>query len=42
MGFTGRVGSKTGLHHDYHDNIYVLVSGKKEFIIGCPVEADTL
>ncbi len=28
---TGAAGSSTGLHHDYHDNLYILLRGKKRF-----------
>ncbi|KRX05648.1 hypothetical protein PPERSA_09788 [Pseudocohnilembus persalinus] len=42
MGFSGEKGSSTGLHFDYHDNIYVLVKGKKKFTISCPVNVQEL
>ncbi len=39
MGFAGEKGSSTGLHHDYHDNIYIVMKGKKKirnlFSFGC-------
>ena len=28
--------SKTPLHHDYHDNLYYLVKGRKEFRLYSP------
>jgi hypothetical protein len=31
-----RKGSSSNLHHDYHDNLYVLLSGRKRFTISCP------
>jgi len=31
--------SRTGLHHDYHDNLYVLLKGKKKFRIWSPSHA---
>ena len=32
-------GSSSGLHHDYHDNIYVLVRGRKRFRLFSPADA---
>lgn len=33
MGYTKpkKGGSSSGLHHDFHDNLYVLLRGKKTF-----------
>lgn len=31
MGHTKSGGSSSGLHHDFHDNLYVLLRGKKTF-----------
>eukprot|EP01127_Copromyxa_protea_P019879 TRINITY_DN6540_c0_g1_i2.p1 TRINITY_DN6540_c0_g1~~TRINITY_DN6540_c0_g1_i2.p1 ORF type:complete len:573 (+),score=174.60 TRINITY_DN6540_c0_g1_i2:630-2348(+) len=31
-----------GLHHDFHDNLYVLVKGKKRFTIAAPSDAPYL
>lgn len=42
MGFSGKDGSSTGLHLDYHDNIYVVLKGKKKFEIYSPDSADRL
>lgn len=42
MGFSGDKGSSTGLHHDYHDNIYILMKGKKKFEIYSPADAEKL
>eukprot|EP00438_Fugacium_kawagutii_P006995 Skav233392 [mRNA] locus=scaffold1038:208791:209873:+ [translate_table: standard] len=36
------VGSSSGLHHDFHDNIYVLLRGKKEFRLFSPRCLDVL
>ena len=35
-------GSSTGLHHDYHDNLYVLLRGKKRFRLYPPSLADRM
>jgi hypothetical protein len=32
-------GSSSGLHHDYHDNLYVLVHGSKHFRLFSPADA---
>ncbi|KAF1318676.1 putative Ion channel, partial [Globisporangium splendens] len=32
-------GSSSGLHHDYHDNLYILLRGKKRFRLYSPVDA---
>lgn len=37
-----RNGSSSGLHHDYHDNLYVLVRGKKRFRLYSPDQAEDL
>jgi len=29
-------GSSSGLHHDYHDNLYILLSGRKRFVLYPP------
>lgn len=31
MGYSSMKGSSSGLHHDFHDNLYVLLRGKKTF-----------
>lgn len=33
-------GSSTGLHHDHHDNFYMLLQGKKRFTLFPPSEID--
>ena len=38
MGNT-KQGSSSGLHHDYHDNLYVLLRGKKRFRLFSPSDA---
>jgi hypothetical protein len=30
-GATGAGGSSSGLHHDYHDNLYIVIKGRKRF-----------
>ena len=32
-------GSSSGLHHDYHDNLYILLRGKKRFRLWPPYTA---
>jgi hypothetical protein len=32
-------GSSSGLHHDFHDNLYVLLRGKKRFRLFSPLDA---
>lgn len=39
-GITGY--STSGLHHDFHDNLYVMVKGKKYFRIFSPMVAELL
>ena len=41
MGYT-KDGSSTGLHFDYHDNLYILLRGKKKFRLYCPQDAQYL
>jgi hypothetical protein len=38
MGMADGSSSSSGLHHDFHDNFYLLVSGKKEFRLYAPSE----
>jgi hypothetical protein len=33
----GLSGKSSGLHHDFHDNLYMLLSGRKRFLIWPPV-----
>lgn len=35
-------GSSTGLHHDFHDNLYVLLRGRKRFRLYSPNMADLM
>jgi len=35
-GATGPEGSSSGLHHDFHDNFYVLHAGRKQFVLYPP------
>ena len=35
-------GSSSGLHHDFHDNLYCVVSGRKKFDLFAPSEAENL
>eukprot|EP00903_Cladosiphon_okamuranus_P005482 g5466.t2 len=39
MGHTKSGGSSSGLHHDFHDNLYVLLRGKKTFRLFSPADA---
>jgi hypothetical protein len=32
-------GSSSGLHHDFHDNLYVLLAGRKRFRLWPPSAA---
>lgn len=41
IGFS-RLGSTSGLHHDYHDNLYVLLAGKKQFRLYSPADAQDM
>ena len=34
--------TSSGLHHDFHDNLYILLRGKKKFTIYNPTEAPNL
>jgi len=35
-------GSSTGLHHDYHDNLYVLLRGSKQFRLYSPADTSKM
>ena len=35
-------GSSSGLHHDYHDNLYVLLRGRKRFRLHSPNDTDKM
>ena len=35
-------GTSSGLHHDYHDNIYILLQGRKRFTLFPPSDASLL
>ena len=41
MGYNNE-GTSSGLHHDYHDNIYILLRGKKRFTLFAPSDAPNL
>ena len=42
IGRTGDKPTSSGLHHDFHDNIYVLLSGRKHFRLLSPAAAQSL
>jgi len=35
-------GSSSGLHHDYHDNLYIMIRGTKKFRLFSPMDADKM
>jgi hypothetical protein len=35
-------GSSSGLHHDYHDNLYILLRGKKRFRLYSPADTENM
>ncbi|OQS06184.1 hypothetical protein THRCLA_01771 [Thraustotheca clavata] len=35
-------GSTTGLHHDYHDNLYILLRGQKKFRLYSPSDVEAM
>jgi hypothetical protein len=35
-------GTSSGLHHDFHDNLYVLLRGRKRFVLFSPADAQSL
>jgi hypothetical protein len=37
-----RSGASSGLHHDFHDNLYILLKGRKRFILYPPSAAEHL
>jgi len=39
---TSKKGSSSGLHHDFHENLYILLRGEKRFTIVCPSQAPNL
>jgi hypothetical protein len=41
LGFA-RSGASSGLHHDFHDNLYVLLAGEKEFLLVNPSFAERM
>lgn len=41
LGFA-RSGASSGLHHDFHDNLYVLLAGEKEFLLVNPSYAERM
>lgn len=42
IAFFPHVGSSSGLHHDYHDNLYCLLRGRKRFRIFPPAMTQQL
>lgn len=36
---TGKSSANSGLHHDFHDNFYLLLAGRKEFRLYAPADA---
>jgi hypothetical protein len=39
---SSRDGTSSGLHHDYHDNLYILLKGRKRFTLFSPNDAENL
>eukprot|EP01124_Arcella_intermedia_P017272 TRINITY_DN2404_c0_g1_i2.p1 TRINITY_DN2404_c0_g1~~TRINITY_DN2404_c0_g1_i2.p1 ORF type:complete len:326 (+),score=96.94 TRINITY_DN2404_c0_g1_i2:32-1009(+) len=37
-----KAGTSTGLHHDFQDNLYLLLRGEKQFTVICPSEAQNV
>lgn len=35
-----KAGTSSGLHHDYHDNLYILLRGRKRFRLYSPADAE--
>lgn len=35
-------GSSSGLHHDYHDNLYIVLKGKKRFRLYSPLDTEKM
>ena len=35
-------GASSGLHHDYHDNLYIVLKGKKRFRLYSPIDTDKM
>eukprot|EP00467_Chlorarachnion_reptans_P008331 CAMPEP_0114529922 /NCGR_PEP_ID=MMETSP0109-20121206/25130_1 /TAXON_ID=29199 /ORGANISM="Chlorarachnion reptans, Strain CCCM449" /LENGTH=471 /DNA_ID=CAMNT_0001712431 /DNA_START=117 /DNA_END=1529 /DNA_ORIENTATION=+ len=35
-------GTSSGLHHDFHDNLYLLVRGKKRFTLFSPIDTERM
>lgn len=42
MGRSGGAPTSSGLHHDYHDNVYVLARGEKRFKVFSPLDAERM
>ncbi|KAI8901783.1 cupin-like domain-containing protein [Globomyces pollinis-pini] len=42
IGSTDKNGTSSGLHHDFHDNLYFLIQGKKEFTIFSPKDISNM
>ena len=39
---TGGQGASSGLHHDYHDNLYMSLRGSKHFRLYSPADAESM
>ena len=35
-------GASSGLHHDYHDNLYIVLKGRKRFRLYSPIDTDKM
>ena len=35
-------GTSSGLHHDYHDNLYIVLKGRKRFRLYSPIDVDKM
>jgi len=42
MGNSKNDGSSSGLHHDYHDNLYIVLRGKKKFRLYSPHDTEKM
>ena len=42
MGMAAKEGASSGLHHDYHDNLYLLLRGKKTFRVYSPADTEKM
>jgi hypothetical protein len=39
---SAKIPTTTGMHHDFHDNLYILLRGEKRFTLVSPHEADNM